>query len=291
MMLRLSFRANLFADMTGFRRPSDEGGSMTIKTLSRRAPAALALLLALVAIPFAAGTAGGSVTKASEAKPTIVLVHGAWADSSGWNDSVKQLQNRGYDVLAVATPLRSLHGDTAYLSSVLASIAGPIVLVGHSYGGMVLTNAATGNTNIKALVYIAAFAPDQGEKQIDLILMNPGSEIGPDTLTVRPYPGGLDSYITPSVFRRVFAHDVPERHGCGDGCNPAAVRARDPRRAFRPASLDDDPFVVSRRNGRPRNPARHSAVHGPASRCDHHRGPSLARSDDLPALRGDQSDS
>ena len=194
---------------------------MTIKTLSRRAPAKLALLLALLvavlAVPFAAGTAGGSPTKASEPKPTIVLVHGAWADSSGWNDSIKQLQNKGYTAIAVANPLRSLHGDAAYLSSVLASIAGPIVLVGHSYGGMVLTNAATGNPNVKALVYIAAFAPDQGEKQIDLILKNPGSQIGPDTLTIRPYPGGLDSYITPSVFRRVFAHDVPP--------NTAAVMA------------------------------------------------------------------
>jgi pimeloyl-ACP methyl ester carboxylesterase len=140
-----------------------------------------------------------------------VLVHGAWADSSGWNDSIKRLQNKGYTALAVANPLRSLHGDAAYLSSVLASIAGPIVLVGHSYGGMVLTNAATGNPNVKALVYIAAFAPDQGEKQIDLILKNPGSQIGPDTLTFRPYPGGLDSYITPSVFPRVFAHDVPPK--------------------------------------------------------------------------------
>ncbi len=139
-----------------------------------------------------------------------MLVHGAWADSSGWNDSVKKLQSKGYTALAVANPLRSLHGDAAYLSSVLASIAGPIVLVGHSYGGMVLTNAATGNPNVKALVYIAAFAPDQGEKQIDLILKNPGSQIGPDTLTVRPYPGGLDSYITPSVFHRIFAHDVPK---------------------------------------------------------------------------------
>ena len=186
---------------------------MTIKTLSRRAPAMLglllALLVALLAVPLAAGTAGGSPSKASEPKPTIVLVHGAWADSSGWNDSIKGLQNKGYTALAVANPLRSLHGDAAYLSSVLAGIAGPIVLVGHSYGGMVLTNAATGNPNVKALVYIAAFAPDQGEKQIDLILMNPGSQIGPDTLTFRPYPGGLDSYITPSVFPRVFAHDVP----------------------------------------------------------------------------------
>jgi pimeloyl-ACP methyl ester carboxylesterase len=142
--------------------------------------------------------------------PTIVLVHGAWADSSGWNESVKELQKKGYTALAVANPLRGLHTDAAYLSSVLDNISDPIVLVGHSYGGMVLTNAATGHANVKALVYIAAFAPDQGEKQIDLIVKNPGSEIGPDTLTVRPYPGGLDSYITPSVFRRVFAHDVAE---------------------------------------------------------------------------------
>jgi pimeloyl-ACP methyl ester carboxylesterase len=188
---------------------------MTIKTLSRRAPAKLALLLALLAallaVPFAGGTAGGSPSKASEPKPTIVLVHGAWADSSGWNDSIKRLQNKGYTALAVANPLRSLHGDAAYLSSVLASITGPIVLVGHSYGGMVLTNAATGNPNVKALVYIAGFAPDQGERQIDLILKNPGSQIGPDTLTIRPYPDGLDSYITPSVFHRVFAHDVPPK--------------------------------------------------------------------------------
>ena len=179
--------------------------------LGRRAAATLALIVALLALAFAVGTAASSSSKPSEAKPTIVLVHGAWADSSGWNDSVKKLQSKGYTALAVATPLRSLHGDAAYLSSVLASIAGPIVLVGHSYGGMVLTNAATGNPNVKALVYIAAFAPDQGEKQIDLILKNPGSQIGPDTLTVRPYPGGLDSYITPSVFHRIFAHDVPER--------------------------------------------------------------------------------
>ncbi len=75
-----------------------------------------------------------------------------------------------------------------------------------------MTNAATGNPNVKALGYIAAFAPDEGEKQIELILKNPGSEIGPDTLTVRPYPGGLDdSYITPSVFHRIFAHDVSEK--------------------------------------------------------------------------------
>ena len=103
-------------------------------------------------------------------------------------------------------------GTLPTLRSVLASISGPIVLVGHSYGGMVLTNAATGNPNVKALVYIAAFAPDEGERQIELILKNEGSQISPATLTVRPYPGGgLDSYITPSLFRQIFAHDVSEK--------------------------------------------------------------------------------
>ena len=184
---------------------------MNAKTHSRRAPTKVALsltLLALLAVPFASGSAASSPEAASGPKPTIVLVHGAWADSSGWNDSVKKLQEKGYTALAVANPLRGLQTDSAYLSSVLDTISGPIVLVGHSYGGMVLTNAATGNGNVKALVYIAAFAPDEGEKQIDLIVKNPGSEIGPDTLTFRPYPGGLDSYINPSDFRRIFAHDV-----------------------------------------------------------------------------------
>jgi pimeloyl-ACP methyl ester carboxylesterase len=185
---------------------------MFTKSLSRRAPVKLALIGAVLSLGLVAGIAGSTPSQASDPKPTIVLVHGAWADSSGWNDSVKALQDKGYTALAVATPLRSLHGDAAYLSSVLATIDGPIVLVGHSYGGMVLTNAATGNPNVKALVYIAAFAPDEGEKQIELILKNPGSEIGPDTLTVRPSPGGgHDSYITPSVFHRIFAHDVSKK--------------------------------------------------------------------------------
>ena len=116
-----------------------------------------------------------------------------------------------------------------------------------------LTNAATGNPNVKALVCIAAFAPDQGEKQIDLILKNPGSQIGPDTLTVRPYPGG-HSYITPSVFRRVFAHDVRGE--------TAAVMAATQRpfdlassRNLRPSGLEDHSLVVPHRHRRPRHPA------------------------------------
>ena len=188
---------------------------MNTFTHPRRRRNLAALVIAVtVAVGIAAGavaTADGSAAAEAQ-KPTIVLVHGAWADSSGWNESIEKLQRKGYTALAVATPLRSLHGDVAYLRSVLASISGPIVLVGHSYGGMVLTNAATGNANVEALVYIAAFAPDKGERQIELILKNEGSQISPATLTVRPYPGGgLDSYITPSLFRQIFAHDVSEK--------------------------------------------------------------------------------
>ena len=122
---------------------------MNSNTFNRLVPAKLALLLTLVVAVLAvldrSGTATGELNAGHGPKPTIVLVHGAWADSSGWNDSIKKLQGKGYTALAVATPLRSLHGDTAYLSSVLDTITGPIVLVGHSYGGLVLTNAATGH--------------------------------------------------------------------------------------------------------------------------------------------------
>ncbi len=142
-------------------------------------------------------------------KPTIVLIHGAFADASGWGGVITRLQDRGYIVLAPANPLRSVAGDSAYIASFLATIKGPIVLVGHSYGGEVITNAAQGNPNVKALVYIAAFAPDLGESTGALSTLFPGSMLTPDNLTLRPFPGGVDGYITPGVFREVFAADVP----------------------------------------------------------------------------------
>jgi pimeloyl-ACP methyl ester carboxylesterase len=104
--------------------------------------------------------------------------------------------------------------DAAYVASVLASISGPIVLVGHSYGGEVITNAATGNPNVKALVYIAAFAPDNGETSGTLATMFPGSGLTPANLVFRPYPlgngqTGTDGYINPTVFHEVFCADLP----------------------------------------------------------------------------------
>ena len=178
------------------------------------------LILALVAVaalltaacrpagvPGAGGGGGGGAPKGP--KPTIVLVHGAFADASGWDGVTKRLQRAGYDVIAPANPLRGLASDAAYIRSVLDTITGPIVLVGHSYGGMVLTNAAAGDADVKALVYIASFAPDAGDSVGSLSALNPGSGVVQENLIIRPTPTGVDGYINPAVFRDVFAGDLP----------------------------------------------------------------------------------
>jgi pimeloyl-ACP methyl ester carboxylesterase len=153
------------------------------------------------------GAAAGVVTTASATpagahptsgpKPTVVLVlvHGAFADASGWNDVIRRLVPAGYPVLAPANPLRGVTGDSAYLASILATITGPIVLVGHSYGGVIITNAATGNPNVKALVYVAAFAPDTGDTVLGLQTKFPGTKLGEAQLDFRPYllPDGKPS--------------------------------------------------------------------------------------------------
>ncbi len=104
-------------------------------------------------------------TPTAAAVPTVVLVHGAFADSSSWNGVIPALLEQGYPVVAAANPLRSLTIDADYVANVLSGIPGPIVLVGHSYGGSVITNAATGNSNVKALVFVAGFAPDDRRKR------------------------------------------------------------------------------------------------------------------------------
>src|SRR3712207_2716180 len=100
--------------------------------------------------------------------PTVLLVHGAFADSSGWNDVVGQLQARGIPVRAVSNPLRGLAADSAYVASAIRQTSGPVLAVGHSYGGAVITNAATQADNVVGLVYVAAFAPDEGESLLDI---------------------------------------------------------------------------------------------------------------------------
>jgi len=169
-------------------------------------------------VPTPAATASAAPGTKSHAKPTIVLVHGAFADASSWTGVITRLQHRGYTVVAPANPLRSVKGDSDYLTSVLSAIPGPIVLVGHSYGGAVITNAANADPDVKALVYIAAFAPDKGETVGGLSIKYPGSQITEDNLDVRDYlaPGtdtgvGQDGYIKPSKFRTVFCADLSPR--------------------------------------------------------------------------------
>ncbi|MBN1527829.1 MAG: alpha/beta hydrolase [Thermoleophilaceae bacterium] len=167
--------------------------------------AAAALLLTLAA-PAPASAAP---------RPTVVFVHGAFADSSGWLPEMGALRRRGYPTIAFSNPLRGVSSDSGDLRLFLSTIRGPIVLVGHSYGGAVITNAATGNPNVKSLVYIAAFAPEAGENLEQLQAKVSGGMVSPATLDIRPYllPDGRttapEGFIKPSLFRGIFAADLP----------------------------------------------------------------------------------
>jgi pimeloyl-ACP methyl ester carboxylesterase len=161
-------------------------------------------------------------------KPKIILVHGAWADASGWNDVIRGLQKEDYEVIAPANPLRSLSNDAAYIASVLAQTPGPVVLVGHSYGGAVITNAAVGNPNVKALVYIDAFIPEVGEDVLHIA--GADSQI-PATIEFKKYPpfgdNDVDVYLKHSLFRSTFAGDLPRKltDVLWAGQRPAALAA------------------------------------------------------------------
>jgi len=147
---------------------------------------------------------------AADQKPTVVLVHGAFAESNSWNGVIRDLEKDGYSVVGAANPLRSVKGDAESVSAILSGIKGPVVLVGHSYGGSVISNAANGHENIKALVYVAAFAPESGETAFDLTGKFPGSTLGPTLATPVTLPdGGHDLYIKQEDFPKQFAADVP----------------------------------------------------------------------------------
>ncbi|TFH80788.1 alpha/beta fold hydrolase [Pseudomonas kribbensis] len=160
-------------------------------------------------LALAAAMAGATSAMAAE-KPTVVLVHGAFADSSSWNGVVRILEKDGYPVIAAANPLRTLKGDAQSVVDVLAGIKSPVVLVGHSYGGPVISEAAYGNTNVKALVYVAALAPEAGETVAGLAGKFPGSTLGPTLAPpVALKDGGKDLYIQQDKFHDQFAADVP----------------------------------------------------------------------------------
>jgi len=149
----------------------------------------------------------------SDDRPTVVLVHGAFAESASWNGVIERLQARDLAVVAAGNPLRSVAGDAAYVRDVLAVIEGPVVLVGHSYGGMVITAAAAaaGADAVVALVYVGAFCPATGESALTLSTRFPGSTLG-ETLTGHPLStGGNELVITQDAFPAQFAADVPVR--------------------------------------------------------------------------------
>ncbi|GHJ48279.1 alpha/beta hydrolase [Catellatospora sp. TT07R-123] len=174
----------------------------------RRAHALAAVLTVAAVLGALTSPAAAGQARAAD-KPTVVLVHGAFADSSSWNGVVSQLLAQGYPVLAVANPLRGVKSDADQVAAVLKSIDGPIVLVGHSYGGEVISAAADGNPNVKALVYVAAFAPDTGESAADLSAKFPGGTLGQALAPPVAVPGGDDLYIQQDKFREQFAADVP----------------------------------------------------------------------------------
>ena len=153
--------------------------------------------------------------KSSEG-PTIVLVHGAFADASSWNGVVELLQQDGHSVVAPANPLRGIEFDSAYIASVIGQIDGPVLLVGHSYGGAMITNAANAVENVVGLVYVAGFAPDQGERLIEVEGDSKDSILN-TALVETHYPVGKDHEtavefsINPDLFHEAFAADLPEK--------------------------------------------------------------------------------
>ncbi|MET8413333.1 alpha/beta hydrolase [Streptomyces sp. NPDC005195] len=194
---------------------------MNLKTAirpTRRHAAVLGAVAGVAALTLTAATGPASAAKGehhpSKAKPTVVLVHGAFADSSSWNGVIERLRREGYPVIAAANPLRGLASDAEYVHSVLKSVKGPVVLVGHSYGGAVISEAAADSPQVKALVYVAAFAPEKGESALGLSNKFPGSTLGTALNPVPfPLPGGgtgTDLYIRADKFHHQFAADVPK---------------------------------------------------------------------------------
>ena len=148
---------------------------------------------------------------AADVKPTVVLVHGAFADSSSWNGVVKILEKDGYPVIAAANPLRGVASDAQSVASIVKSVKTPVVLVGHSYGGAVISDAAYGSQNVKALVYVAAFTPEKGETAAELSGRFPGGTLASALAApVDLADGGKDLYIQQDKFHDQFAADVSE---------------------------------------------------------------------------------
>ena len=144
-------------------------------------------------------------------KPTIILVHGAFAESSSWNDVIDVLAAEGYTTIAAANPLRGIGPDAAQTTDVVRSVTGPVVLVGHSYGGSVITNVDRSAGDIRALVYVAGFAPDTGDSAATLSGKVPGSTLAETLQFVDLGEHGRDMYIAQDKYHAQFCADLPEQ--------------------------------------------------------------------------------
>lgn len=193
-----------------------------------RKPAALALAalglaaaLVLACVTTFASGAAARAAAATRAKPAIVLVHGAWANTASWSSVIERLEAQGYRVYALPDPLHNLKSDAHSIADFVKTIKGPVVLVGHSYGGAVITNAADYVKNVKALVYVDAFAPAKGETALGLTAKFPGSVLtsAPQSKLFRAvaYPGNPASdptvYLNPKYFMEGFANDLSREQG------------------------------------------------------------------------------
>ena len=227
--------------------------------------------------------------------PTVVLVHGAFADASGWAGVIERLMAAGVPVRAVVNPLRGISADSAYVASVIRQIPGPVLAVGHSYGGAVITNAGSMADNVVGLVYVAAFAPEEGES-LQEIEGGSRDSILPSALRQTDYPVGSggdvmgELSIDVDLFHEAFAADLPEAQ--------AAVMAR----SQRPVSVAafgektgapglEEAAVVGGRGHRGQGGRRRCrAVHGQAGGRGDHRGRRVPRADDVAARRGHRGD-
>ncbi|MEU9383111.1 alpha/beta hydrolase [Streptomyces sp. NPDC048279] len=184
-----------------------------LKSGKGRLALGVTVLAALTVVP--AHAADGASAAPGGQKPTVVLVHGAFADGSSWNAVVQRLQRDGYHVIAPPNTLRGIPQDSTYLNSLLKTVKGPVVLVGHSYGGEVISQAADGLDNVKALVYINAIMPDKGESFSSLSAKFPAV---PLTKALQQVPfrngdgtTGTDLYVQPGKLRAVFAQDLSQQ--------------------------------------------------------------------------------
>ena len=183
-----------------------------------------------------------AVTRMTAETPTIVLVHGAWADATGFDPEIRALHDRGYTTIGFGNPLRDLAGDAAYLTELLRTLNGPIVLVGHSYGGNVISTAAIGNDQVRALVYLNGWMCDVGESQQQLLEKFEGSLVGP---SIRPLPftnpdgsQGVDLYLAPEAFHEAFAADVDPETAAVMAATQRPYAAAVRRHTVSPASLE-----------------------------------------------------